>query len=395
MEAISQRQHYIDWIRVIAFMILIFFHCSMPFVSFGWEIKNNEHSLFLDRLIIWLHQWRLPLLFFVSGVGVNYSLRRRSVAAFFGERVIRLFIPLLFAVFFLTPIQVYYEWLQEGKIALSYWRFYPSVFELIPYPDGTLTWSHMWFVVYLFVFTILLLPVFAFSKIKAVQQLKTKIDPIFNFPVAHLVLIAPFVYYYFSLYIRWPEQGSLLDDWFVFNSSITFYFLGFFLGDMPSFWETCERYRKLFMTIAIICAIVLYVKFYWDVKLPKQQDVNLYIYGVVDSLEIWSIILASVGFARKYLNFSNRYLTYLTSAVYPFYILHQTVIVAAGYYVTQWGLPIVVKLFLLIVICFASILGIYHFLIRPFIVPRLLFGLKPKEKQKVIPLRFTMEDQRI
>lgn len=391
MEANSQRQHYIDWIRVIAFMILIFFHCSMPFVSFGWEIKNTEHSLFLDRLIIWLHQWRLPLLFFVSGVGVNYPLKRRSVGAFFGERVIRLFIPLLFAMFFLTPIQVYYEWLQEGKIALSYWRFYPSVFELVPYPEGTLTWSHMWFVVYLFVFTILLLPVFALFKIKAVQHLKNRINPLFNFPAAHLLLIVPFVYYYFALYIRWPEQGSLLDDWFVFNSSITFYFLGFFLGDMPTFWESCERYRKLFLAIAIICAAILYVKFYWDVALPKQQDLNLYIYGVVDSLEIWSIILASVGFARRHLNFSNRYLTYLTSAVYPFYILHQTVIVATGYYVTQWNSPIVVKLVALIVICFASILGIYHFLIRPFIVPRILFGLKPKEKQKVIPLRFRVD----
>jgi hypothetical protein len=393
MEPISQRQYYIDWIRVIAFMILIFFHCSMPFVSFGWEIKNTEHSLFLDRLIIWLHQWRLPLLFFISGVGVNYSLKRRSVGAFFGERVIRLFIPLLFAMFFLTPIQVYYEWLQEGRITMSYWNFYPSVFEMVPYPDGTLTWSHMWFVVYLFVFTILLLPVFALFKIKAVQRLKVRIHSIFNFPITHLLLITPFVYYYFTLYLRWPEQGSLLDDWFVFNSSITFYFLGFLLGDVPTFWETCERYRKLFLILAVTCALVLYLKFYWAVRLPNEQGLDLYIYGVVDALQIWSIILSAIGVAMRYLNFSNRYLTYLTSAVYPFYILHQTIIVAAGYYVTQWSLPISVKLAGLLLICFASILGIYHFLIRPFIVPRILFGLKPKEKPKVIPLRFAVNDQ--
>jgi glucan biosynthesis protein C len=376
-------------------MILIFFHCSMPFVSFGWEIKNTEHSLFLDRLIIWLHQWRLPLLFFVSGVGVNYSLKSRSVGAFFGERVIRLFIPLLFAMFFLTPIQVFYEWFQEGRITMSYWEFYPSVFEMVPYPDGTLTWSHMWFVVYLFVFTILLLPVFAVFKIKAVRDLKVRIHSIFKFPITHLFLIMPFVYYYFTLYLRWPEQGSLLDDWFVFNSSITFYFLGFFLGDIPTFWETCERHRKLFLIIAVTCALILYVKFYWAVKLPKEQDLDLYIYGVVDSLQIWSIILASIGFARKYLNFSNRYLSYLTSAVYPFYILHQTIIVATGYYVTQWSLPISVKLVFLILICFGLIFGIYHFLVRPFIVPRILFGLKPKEKKKVIPLRFAVSDQAV
>lgn len=388
MEPLAQRQHYIDWIRVIAFMLLIFFHCSMPFVSFGWEIKNTEHSLFLDRLIIWLHQWRLPLLFFVSGVGVNYSLRKRSVGSFFGERVIRLFIPLLFAMFFLTPIQVYYEWLQEGKIAMSYWDFYPSVFELVPYPDGTLTWSHMWFVVYLFVFTILLLPVFAIFKITAVQKLKRKLTSAFAYPITSLVLVAPFVYYYFTLYLRWPEQGSLLDDWFVFNSSFTFYFLGFFLGDISSFWETCEKYRNVFLIIASTCAVILMVKFYWNVALPKQQDINLYIYGLVDALQIWSIILTAIGFARRYLNFSNRYLTYLTAAVYPFYILHQTIIVATGFYVTQWALPIPVKLVILVILCFVLILAIFHFVIRPFMVPRILFGLKPKEKNKVIPLQF-------
>lgn len=374
--------------RVIAFMILIFFHCSMPFVSFGWEIKNAEHSLLLDRLIIWLHQWRLPLLFFISGVGVNYSLRNRSVGGFFGERVVRLFIPLVFAMFFLTPVQVYYEWLQEGRIAMSYWQFYPSVFEMVPYPEGTLTWSHMWFVVYLFVFTILLLPVFALFKIKAIQRLKKKVHSMFNFPVTHLLLIAPFAYYYFSLYLRWPEQGSLLDDWFVFNSSITFYFLGFFLADVPTFWETCERYRKLFLLIAVTCMVILYIKYYWAVKLPKEQNLDLYIYGVLDSLQIWAIILSAIGFARRHLNFSNRYLKYLTAAVYPFYILHQTVIVATGYYITQLSLPIGIKLLLLIVICFAIIIGIYHFIIRPFIIPRVLFGLKPKDKGKVIPLKF-------
>jgi peptidoglycan/LPS O-acetylase OafA/YrhL len=127
--------------------------------------------------------------------------------------------------------------------------------------------------------------------------------------------------------------------------------------------------------------------------LPNEQGLDLYIYGVLDALQIWSIILSAIGFAMRYLNFSNRYLTYLTSAVYPFYILHQTIIVATGYYVTQWSLPISIKLAGLLLICFASILGIYHFLIRPFIVPRILFGLKPKEKSKVIPLRFAVNDQ--
>lgn len=374
------REYYIDWIRVLAFMVLIFFHCSMPFVSFGWEIKNTEHSLFLDRLIIWLHQWRLPLLFFISGVGVSFSLRKRSVLSFFGERVVRLFVPLLFAMFFTTPIQVYFERLQKGQIDQRYWSFYPSVWELVPYPDGTLTWSHLWFVVYLFVFTILLLPIFALFKIQVIKQWKQKADFIFRYPLANLLFATPFILYYFKFYIRWPEQGSLLDDWFVFNSSITFYFVGFFLADLPSFWQTCEKYRKLFLLVSVACVIVLFWKYYWTVQLPKQQDTALYVYGFFDGLHIWTIILTVVGFAKHHLNFSNKWLAYLTPAVYPFYILHQTVIVATGYYIVQWQMPIIIKLLTLILVCFVLIISLYHLLIRQFILTRILYGLKPKQK---------------
>ncbi|QMW01962.1 acyltransferase family protein [Spirosoma foliorum] len=379
-----QREHYIDWIRVIAFMILIFFHCSMPFVQFGWEIKNTEHSRFLDRLIIWLHQWRLPLLFFISGVGVSFSLRKRSVLAFFGERIVRLFIPLVFSMFFVIPLQVYFERLQEHKINESYWHFYPTVWSLTPYPEGTLTWSHLWFVVYLFVFTILLLPVFALLKINALQRIKQKLNPLFSHPLANLSLAIPFIVYYFLWYIRWPVQGSLFDDWYLFNSSITFYFLGYFLADLPSFWQTCEIYRNYFLAVTVVCLVVLFWKYYWLVELPKEQNTALYLYGFFDGLHIWSIILTVVGFARRYLNFSNRTLVYLTAAVYPFYILHQTIIVATGYYIVQWESPIFVKLIVLISTCFILTFSLYHFLIRPFVVMRILYGLKPK---RVIPTK--------
>ena len=143
MEIIPERRHYIDWVRVLAFSVLIFFHCAMPFVIFGWEVKNPETSLGLSRFVWWLHQWRLPLLFFISGVGIHFSLKRRSIISFAAERFVRLFIPLAFAMLFTIPFQVYFEWMQTRKINMPYAEFYPSVWEFVPYPKGLLTWSHM------------------------------------------------------------------------------------------------------------------------------------------------------------------------------------------------------------------------------------------------------------
>lgn len=362
-------------------MTLILFHCAVPFVEhYTWEINNDETSPWITRWVRWVHQWRLPLLFFISGVGVRFSLKKRSIPKFMGERFLRLFIPLAFAIFFITPVQVYYEWLQRGRIQAGYWEFYPSVYDIVPYPNGSFTWSHMWFVAYLFVFTLLLLPIFSLAKVKGFDGLKDKVDSLFRSPVAHFALALPFVLYIFWLYIDWPEQGSLIDDWYVFISSITFFALGFLLGALPSFWNTCLKYRKLFLAVALTFALLLFINYYWDwnTNKPDIQDTHLYIYGVLNGIHIWTIILASIGYAMKYLNFANKRLSYLNSAVYPYYITHQAVIVASGYYVLQWDTSILVKLIVLIVICMLSIWSLYHFIIRRTKLTRLLFGMRWK-----------------
>ncbi|MEX0359691.1 MAG: acyltransferase family protein, partial [Allomuricauda sp.] len=232
----SKRLHYIDWLRVLAFMTLILFHCAVPFVEhYTWEINNKDTSPWITRIIWWTHQWRLPLLFFISGVGVRFSLKRRSILKFFGERTLRLLIPLTFAIFFITPFQVYFEWLQNGRITTNFLEFYPQVYNIVPYPEGAFTWSHMWFVAYLFVFTILLLPVFSLAKFKWFNNLKSFSNKIFCSPIVHLSLAIPFILYFYLLYIDWPEQGSLIDDWFVFISSMTFYLYGFIFSSIDSF----------------------------------------------------------------------------------------------------------------------------------------------------------------
>jgi len=380
VEHLSERKYYIDWVRVIAFSLLIFFHCAMPFVDYNWEIKNKETSAGLTRLIWWLHQWRLPLLFFISGVGIHFSLQKRSVALFTGERFVRLFIPLLFAMFFTIPLQVYFEWLQRGKITGSYVDFYPTVWQFVPYPDGSLTWSHMWFVVYLFVFCLLLIPIFALFRIPVLNKWKARLANMLSHPVLLFLMFIPLMLYHFNLYLEYPEQASLLDDWFLFLFSLTLLFYGYILGGSDRFWNTCSKYRFYFLGIATICILYLFPQYWWHMNLPKVKDQRLYIFGTLNSIHIWTLLLSILGFAKSHLNFSNNFLRKANQAVYPFYILHQTIIVSFGYYVTQWPLPIFIKLILLIALTFISLVILYRYLIKPFKLTRLLYGMKLKEK---------------
>jgi peptidoglycan/LPS O-acetylase OafA/YrhL len=195
-------------------------------------------------------------------------------------------------------------------------------------------------------------------------------------------LFIPFSIYYFTLYLDYPEQQNLLNDWFVFVFSITLVVYGYLFGGSPAFWETCEKYRFYYLGTALVCIVLLFYGFWWSLELPKAWDNRLYLYGLLNSIHIWTLILTVLGFAKKYLNFSNRFLKYTNKAVYPFYILHQTVIVVSGYFVVQWPLPIAVKLLLLIFICFTAVFTLYHWLIKPFILTRILYGLKPKEGEQ-------------
>jgi hypothetical protein len=328
--------------------------------------------------VLWFHQWRLPLLFFISGVGIYFSLKTRNILNFILERFKRLFIPLVFAMLFTIPIQVYVEYLQKRRVTGSYFEFYPSVWDFVPYPDGSLTWSHMWFIVYLLTFIILLIPLFSIIKIKLIEKYKDQLSNALS--SKYLILLVCLIQYSIChlFYLKYPEQGSLVEDWFVFNSSITYLILGYLFASSTLFWENCERYRKVNLTFALITSITLYIHYYLPNALPKKDGVETQLYFLLDAIQIWTIILTIIGFAKKYLNNPSNILQYLNKAVFPFFIIHQTIIVALGYWIVQLNVSILSKYLLLSICSSMLIFGIYEYIIRRTKLTRFLYGMKNK-----------------
>jgi surface polysaccharide O-acyltransferase-like enzyme len=372
----KNRLYFIDYIRVFAFLLLIFFHSALPFVNYNWEVKNEQKSEILLSIVLWFHQWRLPLLFFISGAGIYFSLKTRNILTFTLERFRRLFIPLVFAMLFTIPIQVYVEYLQKGRVTGSYFDFYPSVWEFVPYPQGSLTWSHMWFIVYLLTFILLLIPVFSILKIKMIEKYKDRLSNIISSKYLIFLVFLIQYYIYYQFYLKYPEQGSLVEDWFVFNSSITYLILGYLLASSNQFWENCERYRKLFLSLAVVTCTILFINYYLPNALPKKEGMDAQVYFLLDALQIWSIILTIIGFAKKHLNTSSSILQYLNQAVFPFFIIHQTIIVAAGYWIVKLNVSILTKYVLLSICSSIIIYGLYEYVIRRTKLTRFLYGMK-------------------
>lgn len=376
MRAIQPRLYYIDWIRIIAFSLLILLHGMVPFTSIPWEINNGERSELLTRIVFWLHQWRLPLLFFVSGLGINLSMKSRTLASFYGERFRRLFIPLLFAMFFFIPIQPYFEFLQKGKIGPGYWNFYQQVWQLKVYPNGPLTWSHMWFIVYLIAFILVLFPIFLLDKQKWVAGKKAALEHRFGSPVLLVLAALPIIGIIYQLSIEYPENGSLTEDWFAFTMFIIMLVYGYLVGASQAFWKQTAQYRWITGGTALTSGFILFFAYWTPIPSFTVKDNRFIMYCVLNGIHIWTMILFWCGMAKHYLDKPSPVLRYLNEAVYPYFIIHQTIIVALGYYIVQWQMPLMVKCILLISLSVLMIMSIYHLVIRKTKLTRFLFGMK-------------------
>ncbi|HAP62343.1 MAG TPA: acyltransferase, partial [Cytophagales bacterium] len=165
-----ERQHYIDWLRIFAILGVLFFHTAMLFVEdWTWHIQNEERSYLWLEFNFWLSRFRMPLLFFISGFGSYLALRKRTTRQYLGERYKRLMIPLFFAIFFIVPPQIYFERIFNGA-TFSFGEFYLTTFNFVPYPEGNMSWHHMWFVLYLFIYSAVGLPLFLWLRRPSITE---------------------------------------------------------------------------------------------------------------------------------------------------------------------------------------------------------------------------------
>lgn len=380
---LSQRRYDLDWLRVIAILTLLFYHTGMIYVSWGWHIKSAEHSQPMEEVMRWLHRWRMPLLFFISGAGTFFALKKRSFGSYARERVWRLFVPLVFGMFVVVPPQIYIEWLFRGRFAGSYAEFYPHVFEFQPYKDGgtggAFSWHHLWFVCYLFFYSLLSIPVFRWLQREDGQRFTDRIGRLIARPGGALWLVGFLLINDVALGGFFPnETHALINDWAYFMKNLMLFWLGYILISRRDFWQTITDQRHYFLMATLICTVILYGARYVAGAEAIDKSKLLTTLFSFNSLGLtWFSVLATIGYGYRYLNVNRPILKYLNEAVYPFYILHQTVIVLIGYYVlTRTSLGVYDGFLVVSLSSLVACVVLYLLLIRPFKLTRLLFGLK-------------------
>ena len=164
----AKRLYYLDWIRVITILVVFLFHCCMFFTFYDWHVKNAVLSPAIDLIAFILLQWMMPMFFFISGAGTWYALKFKSSGKFIKDRIKRLVVPLIFGIFILSPHQVYLERFTHHQFKGSFIDFIPYYFHGWYALGGNFAWMglHLWYLLLLFIFSVILLPLFLFIKRK-------------------------------------------------------------------------------------------------------------------------------------------------------------------------------------------------------------------------------------
>lgn len=363
----KQRRYDIDWIRVIVFDILILFHVGMFFNTWDWHIKNNVQLDWLFYPMAFTSEWRIPILFVVSGMGTRFALSYRSGSQYIKERFTRLFIPLLVGMLIIVPPQVYVERLADGDFLGNYLAFLPHIFDGI-YPTGNFSWHHLWFLPYLLVMSLLATPLFLQWRkennvvVDYLQQLlKTS-------PYGLYIFALPLLIVEMSLKPHFPITHAFMGDWY----ALVFYFLLFITGFMlirigDIFWGSLEKIRLP----ALISGIVLFTV----IIIFRGHIDNIFMDSIVKVANMWSWILAIFGYSAKYLNKKSATVKYRNEAVYPFYIIHQTITVLIGFWLMNEPMPVFWKFVMMAVGTFGGS-WLFFEMVKRVRFLRPLFGLK-------------------
>lgn len=380
----STRLYFLDWVRIIAFFILILYHVGMYYVSWDWHVKSPFAGTGPEPFMKLSAPWRLGLLFFVAGVGASLMLRKLDVASFLRRRSLRLLVPLVFGMLVIVPPQPYLEVVEKLGYADGYGTFmglYLQAYNGFCREDCLLlpTWNHLWFVAYLWIYTVLLGGLHAVlgprvDRIAARAGALLQGWKLIALPAALLALAR------IGLVEHFPTNHSVVGDWYNHAMSFLPFLLGALVARVPGFWTrpTLLRWQALGIAAAGWALLVMWSAAY-EVLAPQVRDTLRPLMYALYALLAWSAIVAACGFAARHLDRDGPARRYLNEAVFPVYILHQTVIVVMAHGMQPLRMAPGLEAVLLVVLTLSLSFGAFE-LIRRVPVLRPLFGLAPRTR---------------
>jgi len=355
------RKHFIDNIRWLCILMLFPFHIFRIYTSFmeGFYVEGAD-VVVTTAFIVATAPWFMPLLFVLAGISSAYALSRKTSGAYVKERVNKLLIPLIAGLLLVVPAQTYFaERFHNGYTGgyfAQYILFFTGSTDLTGYRGG-FTPAHLWFILYLFVISLIALPIMAADRKSKRKLVPEKI----SLWLLALLGVIPLL------------MSPILDFGESLGAYFAYFMLGYFLLANDGLIEKLDR-RRIPLLLVSLGMMAFYVGM-WLLLLHDIAPVPMLFFDVFARIYGWIAILAILGLGHRYLNFRNKGTDYLSASSFPVYVFHQTWIIAVAYYILQVVQSVPLQMGLILLISLALTYGSYE-LCRRIPGVRLLFGIK-------------------
>ena len=337
------RRHDIDALRALAFALLILYHLAMFYVAgWDWHVKSVHQADWLHWPMLFVNRWRMDLVFLVSGMASAFLLNPARVSAFVRSRTARLMLPLVFGMLVVVPIQPYAQGVSNHLVQPGFWSFLADYYSGKRWPEQAFdgwehgfTWNHLWYLAYLWIYTLVLALLAKPMASRVGRALTARFTSLRGWPLLLLPALPLFAFTWL-LQARFPDQGDFVHDWYRNAMYFTVFLYGFLVAKDAGFWAEALRLRRISLLLALASGFA-YVGLVAILPDDIGEGMQALVWGL-RNVYVWTMLLAILGWAHALLNHPFPWLAWANESVYPWYVLHQSLIVGLGFFLADWHL---------------------------------------------------------
>ena len=416
-----RRRRELDAMGMLVVVGLVFFHSAQIFYYGDFYAKNEPPNiesvsqLVSTLFIAFAGLWGMPLMFLIAGLAVWYSLRKRTAGQFALERARRLVIPLVVGTLLLVPPIVYFGQKSDPAYTETYLQFLPRFFNVqltfdfprfltAAPPDELFSIAHLWFLEYLFVFTLVLLPLWLYLRRPAGKRLVDRFGAFCALPWAIYLLALPIA-------IIEAALGTEYTGGWNRYAYIPFLIYGFLMAADGRLGRAFQRHRRSALILGLVALLAYYAANYMlgpavEFDAQTKYDLPNVLFRALKGITSWFWVVLIMGLAagvgkrrprkgtepgREPLpdpsvaprkpSLMDRVSAYAGESQLPFYVLHMMPIVIIGFYVVQWEVNALIKYLVIVLVTLVVTLLLYDIAVRRTWLTRFLFGMKPSATQ--------------
>ncbi len=390
----AARRPYLDWLRFFVVLSLAPFHAALSYTGFGvvyvydapvrdavlsgQGLYGHMGPAALRLFTVFLDNWGMHLLFLVSGIAAAMSLHSRGTRGFLRERMQRLLLPFALITLTVIPVQAWLRALDFRTFEGGFFAFYPHFFNGIstgPGSPGNFDWGHLWFLIYLFVFSLLALPLFRLWQLAGTPTLRVAGMPVVARNCWVLVVALWFGALEAIFRPGWPGSLNLVDDWANFTVYLSYFVFGYLAGADGRLVDAVERNRHAALALGLLAFAARMACYQWLPVGAGYQGPNM-LAQALRGIASWGLVLAAIGYGRAHLNSSGHAWGVARDLSFPLYLLHYAPLTAATYWLLDAPLGIWSRWALSVAISWTAVALITW--VSRFLPPlRWFFGIRP------------------